>query len=97
MYFQIHFGANYETGTYGWTVNLDTVKRSVEWQMDALDKPGVLTVLPGIRGKADLQRILGFCRAGEEEKDYSVIGTFTLQDVVIVITAVRSMWIRRQG
>ncbi len=46
----------------------------------ALDKPGVLTVLPGIRGKADLQRVLGFCRAGEEEKDYSVIGTFAPQD-----------------
>ena len=26
----------------------------------ALDKPGVLTVLPGIRGKADLEEILGF-------------------------------------
>ena len=25
----------------------------------ALDKPGVLTVLPGIRGKEDLNRILG--------------------------------------
>ena len=24
---QIHFGANYETGTYGWTTNLDTVKK----------------------------------------------------------------------
>ncbi|MDO5346872.1 MAG: hypothetical protein Q4E91_14210 [Lachnospiraceae bacterium] len=42
----------------------------------ALDKPAVLTVLPGIRGKADLERILGFCDAPEEEKDYSVIGTF---------------------
>ena len=36
VYFQIHFGANYETGTYGWTVNLDTVKRFVDWQMNAL-------------------------------------------------------------
>lgn len=42
----------------------------------ALDKPAVLTVLPGIRGKADLERILGFFDAPEEEKDYSVIGTF---------------------
>lgn len=46
----------------------------------ALDKPGVLTVLPGIRGKADLKRILGFCNAPQEEKDYSVIGTFAPQD-----------------
>ncbi|WP_314724579.1 aldo/keto reductase [Enterocloster bolteae] len=46
----------------------------------ALDKPGVLTVLPGIRGKADLERILGFLEAEPEEKDYSVIGNFTPQD-----------------
>lgn len=215
VYFQIHFGANYASGTYGWTTDLDTVKRSVAWQLDALktdyidfgfihcideaadlhkvqksgmiayilelkkqgvvrhvglsshtpalagqvldldildmmmfsinpgydyqkgeygigsvaermelyrrcekegvgisvmkafsggqllsaktspfgkalteyqciqyalDKPGVLTVLPGVRGKADLQRILGFCTAAPEEKDYSVIGTFAPQD-----------------
>ncbi|MDE7431699.1 MAG: aldo/keto reductase [Lachnospiraceae bacterium] len=36
VYFQIHFGANYETGTYGWTTNLDTVKRSIDWQLKAL-------------------------------------------------------------
>lgn len=215
VYFQIHFGADYTRGTYGWTTDLDTVKRSVAWQLDALktgyidfgfihcideaadlhkvqksgiigyilelkqqgvvrhvglsshtpavagqvldlgildmmmfsinpgydyqqgeyaagsvaermalyrrcekegvgisvmkafsggqllsaktspfgkalteyqciqyalDKPGVLTVLPGVRGKADLQRILGFCKAAPEEKDYSVIGTFAPQD-----------------
>lgn len=218
VYFQLHFGANYETGTYGWTTDLDKVKRSVDWQLSmlktdyidfgfihcidemsdlrlaeksgtidylmqlkeqgvvrhiglsshtpelvnqildrgildilmfsinpaydyqdstevdyaigsvtermnlyrrcekegvgisvmkafgggqllnartspfrkalteyqciqyALDKPGVLTVLPGIRGKEDLERILGFCKASEEERDYSVIGTFAPQD-----------------
>ena len=215
VYFQIHFGANYETGTYGWTTNIDTIKRSIDWQLKALktdyidfgfihcidgaadlkkvqksgvidhilhlkeqgvvrhiglsshtpevvnqvldlgildmlmfsvnpaydyqkgdygigsvddrmslyrrcekegvaisvmkafsggqlldartspfrkalteyqciqyalDKPGVVTVLPGIRGKADLQRILGFCNAKPEEKDYSVIATFAPQD-----------------
>lgn len=46
----------------------------------ALDKPGVLTVLPGVRGKEDLNRILGFLTASEEEKDYSVIGSFAPQD-----------------
>lgn len=35
-YFQIHFGANYETGTYGWTTDLNTIKRSVDWQLKAL-------------------------------------------------------------
>lgn len=214
-YLQIHFGANYETGTYGWTTNLDTIKRSIDWQLKALqtdymdfgfihcideesdlrkvsesgvldliqdmkaqgivrhiglsshtprlagqvldlkiidllmfsinpgydyrhgtyaigsvderldlyrrcekegvgisvmkafsggqllnaktspfkkalteyqciqyalDKPGVLTVLPGVRGKDDLDRILGFCEAEDIEKDYSVIGTFVPHD-----------------
>ena len=222
-YFQIHFGANYETGTYGWTTNPDTIKRSVDWQLRALktdyidfgfihcidetadlhkvekagiiryiqdlksqgvvrhiglsshtpelvncvldmgildmlmfsinpsydyaggngteyaagsyaaggvgermdlyrrceaegvgisvmkafsggqlldsrtspfkkalteyqciqyalDKPGVLTVLPGIRGKSDLERILGFLDAEPEEKDYSILGSFAPQD-----------------
>lgn len=43
----------------------------------ALDKPGVLTVLPGIRGTEDMKKLLGFFEATEEERDYSVIGTFT--------------------
>ena len=41
----------------------------------ALDKPGVLTVLPGVRNRADLTRILGFLDASPEERDYSVLGT----------------------
>ncbi len=43
----------------------------------ALDRPGVLTVLPGVRDKKDLERILGFLNASEGEKDYSVLGGFT--------------------
>lgn len=234
VYFQIHFGANYETGTYGWTTDLDTIKRSVDWQLRALktdyinfgfihcideiadlqrvelagiiwyiqelksqrvvrhiglsshtpelvnrvldmgildmlmfsinpsydyasgnepdyaadsyavggvgermdlyrrcetkgvgisvmkpfsggqlldsrtspfkkalteyqciqyalDKPGVLTVLSGIRGKADLERILGFLEAEPKEKDYSVLGSFAPQDADIVISAAHFM------
>lgn len=144
VYFQVHFGAEYRTGTYGWTLNLEKIKRSVDWQLEmlktdyidfgfihcideaadlekvisggtldymkelkafsagqllnaktspfkqalteyqciqyALDKPGVVTVLPGIRGREDLKRILGFLDASPEEKDYSVLGTFAPQD-----------------
>ena len=43
----------------------------------ALDKPGVLTVLTGIRGKEDLEEILQFNKATDEEKDYSIISEFT--------------------
>ena len=39
----------------------------------ALDKPGVLTVLPGVRSRADLTRVLGFLSAPAEERDYSVL------------------------
>ena len=45
----------------------------------ALDKPGVITVLPGIRNCEDLERILGFFKATPEERDYSVIGSFAPQ------------------
>ena len=36
MLYQVHFGANYETGEYGWTTDLDTVKRQVDWQLREL-------------------------------------------------------------
>mgnify|MGYP003278775763 CR=1 FL=1 len=36
LFYQIHFGANYETGEYGWTTDLDTVKRQVDWQLKQL-------------------------------------------------------------
>ena len=36
VYFQIHFGADYQSGKYGWTTNLDTIKRSVDWQLQNL-------------------------------------------------------------
>lgn len=46
----------------------------------ALDKPGVLTVLPGVRNREDLKHILGFVHASPEEKDYSILGSFTPQE-----------------
>ena len=46
----------------------------------ALDKPGVITVLPGVRNRQDLQRLLGFLDATPAQRDYSVIGTFTPAD-----------------
>ena len=47
----------------------------------ALDKPGVLTVLPGIRNLEDLKEALAWLNASPEERDYAVLGTFTPQDV----------------
>ena len=36
VYLQIHFGAEYTTGEYGWTTNLNRIKKSVQWQMENL-------------------------------------------------------------
>lgn len=47
----------------------------------ALDKPGVLTVLPGIRNTEDVKLLSDFFKASDEERDYSIIGTFTPKDV----------------
>lgn len=43
----------------------------------ALDRPGVLTVLPGVRDREDLRRILGYLHAGAEARDYSVFAELT--------------------
>ncbi len=36
LYYQIHFGADYTAGTYGWSLNLETIKRSVDKQLKEL-------------------------------------------------------------
>ena len=46
----------------------------------ALDRPAVLTVLPGIRNQADLNKVLEYLDSNEQERDYSVIGEFTPQN-----------------
>ncbi|MDO4564611.1 MAG: aldo/keto reductase [Clostridia bacterium] len=43
----------------------------------ALDRPGVLCVVPGVRNMDDLNVLLGFSGSTAEERDYSVIGGFT--------------------
>ena len=41
-----------------------------------LDKPGVLTVLPGAKTIEEVEALLAYCDQTEEETDYSVIGSF---------------------
>ncbi len=36
VYLQIHFGADYTSGEYGWSTELDEIKKSVEWQLEKL-------------------------------------------------------------
>ena len=47
----------------------------------AIDRPGVLVVVPGVQTMEHLDQILEFLTATDEEKDYSVIGTFTADTV----------------
>ncbi|MCH5275166.1 MAG: aldo/keto reductase [Lachnospiraceae bacterium] len=47
----------------------------------ALDRPGVLTCVPGVRNYEDLEALIGFAESAEEEKDYSVIGSFTSEKI----------------
>ena len=42
----------------------------------ALDKPGVLTVLPGVADTEDVLSLLRFYETDEAERDYAVIGSF---------------------
>ena len=46
----------------------------------ALDRPGVLTVLPGIKNLEQLESVLKYYELPEEETDYSVISSFVPED-----------------
>lgn len=48
----------------------------------ALDRPGVLTVLPGMSSVSQVEHLLGFFTASEEERDYSIIGSFSPAEAV---------------
>ena len=47
----------------------------------AIDRPGVLTAVPGVQTMEHLDTLLKFLTASPEEKDYSVIGTFTADTI----------------
>ncbi|WP_242846258.1 aldo/keto reductase [Anaeromassilibacillus senegalensis] len=46
----------------------------------ALDRPAVLTVLPGVRSRSDLEEVLTYLEASPEERDYAAISAFTPQN-----------------
>jgi len=47
----------------------------------AIDRPGVLVTLPGVQTMEHLDQILAYLTATDDEKDYSVIGTFTADTI----------------
>jgi len=48
----------------------------------ALDRPGVLSVLPGMTTKKQVENVLRYYEVSEAETDYSVIGSFSPADAV---------------
>jgi len=46
-----------------------------------VDRPGVITTLPGVRGMEDLDVVLKYLNATEEEKDYGFIGALNAEKV----------------
>ena len=47
----------------------------------AIDRPGVLVAVPGVQTMEHLDQLLQFLTATDEEKDYSVIGSFTADTI----------------
>lgn len=47
----------------------------------AIDRPGVLTAVPGVQTMEHLDLLLGFDNATPEEKDYSMIASFTADKI----------------
>ncbi len=47
----------------------------------AIDRPAVLTAVPGVQTMEHLDKLLSYVNATNEEKDYSVIGTFTADKI----------------
>ncbi len=47
----------------------------------AIDRPGVLTAVPGVQNMEQLDTLLHFLEATDEEKDYSIIGSFTADTI----------------
>lgn len=47
----------------------------------AIDRPAVLTVVPGVQTMEHLDTLLQFLTATDEQKDYSVISTFTADKI----------------
>ncbi len=46
----------------------------------ALDRPGVLTVVPGYGNEEELMEVLEYCTASQQEKDYSLIADYVLKE-----------------
>ncbi len=59
VYLQIHFGADYTSGEYGWTCNMDEIKNSIAWQLEKLQTDYIdFGFIHCIDHEADLKKII---------------------------------------
>ena len=86
-YVQLHFGADYTSGEYGWNPTLDGVKKSVAWQLEQLKTDyidfGFMHCLDEIGDLEDYERngiLRNLLDLKAQERDYSVIATLTPKD-----------------
>lgn len=68
VYLQIHFGACYTTGEYGWTTELEEVKKSIEWQLKMLQTDYI---------------DMGFIHCIDEESDWEAYKNNGILDYVL--------------
>ncbi len=57
VYLQVHFGADYTSGEYGWTTELSQIKKSISWQLEKLQTDYI---------------DFGFIHCMDEESDFEV-------------------------
>ncbi len=55
IFLQVHFGADYTSGEYGWTTDLKQIKKSISWQLEKLQTDYI---------------DFGFIHCMDEEKDF---------------------------
>ncbi|AKB27054.1 Oxidoreductase, aldo/keto reductase family [Methanosarcina siciliae T4/M] len=66
---------NAKTSPFGRSM---TIPQCIQY---ALDRPAVLSCLPGVRSRADLEDVLKYYSASGEERDYSFIGSLPHRDM----------------
>ncbi len=72
VYLQIHFGADYTSGEYGWTTDLEQIKRSVAWQLERLGTDYI---------------DVGFIHCMDEDKDFDAHVKNGVLDYIMTLKA----------
>lgn len=72
VHLQVHFGADYTSGEYGWTTDLSQIKKSVAWQLEKLRTDYI---------------DFGFIHCIDEEKDFEAYVQHGVLDYILQLKA----------